>query len=303
MDLRQLQFVEAVARLRNFTRAAEELHVAQPALSKAVSNLEMELGVRLFDRTSRRVSLTDAGEMFTARARRILADLDLLRSEMDELHGGVRGSVRVSTWYHLEPDLPAIIRDFTTALPGVDVSILELPAAETLDALRHDQICLGIVLLYPGLDLSEIGYEGIRTESLILVVPAGDPLAALSEVGLDRVAQRPFIAALPGTALRHWLDRALARAGVDARVVIETNEVAAGVAYVAAGLGVAVVPRSVVTRPTGTVATVPLAGEPPITMALAWHDGGLRTPIGERVLAHARADFAHRRAAADQAPA
>ena len=303
MDLRQLQFAEAVARLRNFTRAAEELHVAQPALSKAISNLELELGVRLFVRTSRRVSLTDAGETFAARARRILADAALLRSEMDEFAGGARGVVRVSTWYHLEPDLPAILRDFGAAFPGVDVSILELPAAETLEALRHDQICLGTVLLYPGLNLSEIGYEVMRTESLMLVVPAGDALAALSEVGLDSVAQRPFIAALPGVALRHWLDRALARAGIDARIGIETNEIAAAVAYVAAGLGVAVVPHSVVTRPTGEVATVPLAGEPPVTMALAWHEGGLRTPIGDRVLAFARADFPRRRAATELAPA
>jgi DNA-binding transcriptional LysR family regulator len=303
MDLRQLQFAEAVARLRNFTRAAEELHVAQPALSKAVSNLELELGVRLFERTSRRVSLTGAGETFAARARRILADVDVLRSEMEELHGGMRGSVRVSTWYHLEPELPAILRDFTAAFPGVDVSILELPAAETLDVLRHDQICLGTVLLYPHLDLGEIGLEVIRTESLVVAVPVADPMAALPEVGLAEVAQRPFIAALPGTALRHWLDLALARADVDARVVIETNELAAVVAYVAAGLGVAVVPRSAVTRLAGTVAFVAVAGEASIALALAWHEGGRRTPIGERILAAARADIVGRRSASDQGPA
>ena len=103
MDLRQIQYAEAVARHANFTRAARELHVAQPALSVAVRSLEEELGVELFARTSRRVTLTDAGTAFVERARGILRNLDGLAFEMAEYAGAARGRVRVGSAYHLDP--------------------------------------------------------------------------------------------------------------------------------------------------------------------------------------------------------
>src|ERR671913_390863 len=112
MDLRHLRYVVAVADAANFTRAAGGLHVAQPALSAGIKSLENELGVRLFDRTSRRGSPTDAGAAFVAHAREILNDADALREEMAQYAGSVRGRVRLSMWYHLTPRLPDFLREF-----------------------------------------------------------------------------------------------------------------------------------------------------------------------------------------------
>jgi DNA-binding transcriptional LysR family regulator len=151
MDLRQIAYVEAVARNANFTRAAAELHVAQPALSVAIRRLEAELGVRLFERTSRRVSLTPAGTAFVDRGSRVSREVDALANEMREYAGGVRGRLRLSAWYHVEPDLVDFMRDFTAANPLVEVSIQELPAAETLAALRAGDIDLAAVVKFPGL--------------------------------------------------------------------------------------------------------------------------------------------------------
>ena len=95
MELRQLVYAEAVARHRHFTRAAEELHVAQSALSHQIKRLEEELGIELFERTSRRVVPTEAGDAVAARARRVLAELDGVRGEIDELRGLVRGRIAV----------------------------------------------------------------------------------------------------------------------------------------------------------------------------------------------------------------
>ena len=95
MELRQLVYAEAVARHRHFTRAAEELHVAQSALSHQIRRLEAELGTELFERTSRRVVPTEAGEAVAARARRVLAEVDGVRGELDELRGLVRGRVAI----------------------------------------------------------------------------------------------------------------------------------------------------------------------------------------------------------------
>src|SRR3954468_1294075 len=121
MDLRQLQYVDAVARRLSFTAAARELHMAQPALSKSIAKLEDELGTRLFDRTSRRVALTDAGVTFLARARRILAEVGNLTTEISEFGEGTRGTVRVSTWFHTEPMLPQFLHDFIAQNPGIQV--------------------------------------------------------------------------------------------------------------------------------------------------------------------------------------
>src|SRR5215212_5793536 len=95
MELRQLRYAEAVARHRHFTRAAEDLHVAQSALSHQIKRLEAELGTELFERTSRSVVPTEAGEAFAARARRILAEVEEVRDDIDELAGLVRGRVSV----------------------------------------------------------------------------------------------------------------------------------------------------------------------------------------------------------------
>ena len=103
MDLRQFEYVDAIARNQSFTRAAEDLHVAQPGLSLAVRQLESELGVRLFDRTSRRVNLTSAGHAFVEAARGVLADVTQLQTEMSHYADGTRGVLRASWWYHVGP--------------------------------------------------------------------------------------------------------------------------------------------------------------------------------------------------------
>ena len=132
MDLRQLEYVEAVARLRNFTRAAAELHVAQPALSLAIRKLEAELGVQLFERTSRRVTVTDAGDSFVRTATRVLRDAGALRQDMARYAAGSSGVVRVSAWYHVDPDLD-LLRTFIRDVPSIEISIVELPADAALE--------------------------------------------------------------------------------------------------------------------------------------------------------------------------
>ena len=127
MDLRQIEYVEAVARHANFTRAAADLHVAQPALSSAVRRLESELGVRLFDRTSRRVTLTAAGDAFLLRARRILDEIGQLGADMSEYSRSSRGVIRLSWWYHVDPGVVDSLADYRAANPGIEVSVVERP--------------------------------------------------------------------------------------------------------------------------------------------------------------------------------
>src|SRR5258708_464249 len=122
MELKHLRYFEAVARHRHFTRAADELHVAQSAISHQVRRLEEELGVELLDRTTRSVEPTQAGELVAARARVILAGAAALRDEVDELRGLVRGRVTVGAlMFGGELDIPALLGSFTSTYPQVEV--------------------------------------------------------------------------------------------------------------------------------------------------------------------------------------
>src|SRR5204863_9666483 len=122
--LHQLRYAEALVTHRHFTRAASELHVAQSALSQQIRRLEAELSAELFERTSRSVAPTEAGEALAVRARRILAEVDGIRGEVDELRGLVRGRVSIGALLPAGPlDVPALLARFAEAFPGVEVRL------------------------------------------------------------------------------------------------------------------------------------------------------------------------------------
>jgi LysR family transcriptional activator of glutamate synthase operon len=133
--------VEAVARHRHFTRAAEELHIAQSALSHQIRRLERELGTALFERTSRRVRTTEAGEAVAARARRVLAEVDGARDEVDELRGVLRGRIWIGALLPAgELDVPGLLARFSQEHPGVEVGLREGIAADMLRFLAAGEL-------------------------------------------------------------------------------------------------------------------------------------------------------------------
>jgi DNA-binding transcriptional LysR family regulator len=270
MDLRQIAYVEAVARNTNFTRAAAELHVAQPALSVAIRRLEAELGVRLFERTSRRVTLTPAGSAFLERAGRVSRDVDALAQEMREYAGGIRGRLRISAWYHVEPDLVEFIRDFSAANALVEVSIQELPAADALAALRAGDIDLAGIVHFPELDLGDLERIVLRTEPAVLVLRQDDPLAGRATVKLADLVGIAFVVTRPGTGLRRLFDHVFVGAEHRPRIAIETNELAAMVAFASAGLGCAILTPTVAREVVFPVGLVRLADVGPFTVEAVW---------------------------------
>jgi DNA-binding transcriptional LysR family regulator len=278
MDLRQIAYVEAVARNANFTRAAAELHVAQPALSVAIRRLEAELGVRLFERTSRRVSLTPAGAAFLDRAERVTRGVDDLAHVMREYAGGIRGRLRLSAWYHVEPDLVDFMRDFTTTNPLVDISIQELPAPDTLLALRAADIDLAALIEFPGLDLDDFDRTSLRIEPAVLVVRTDDALAGEESLTLADLSDRSFVVTRSGTGLRRLLEFVFSGAEHQPRIAIETNELAAIVAFASAGLGSAILTPTVVRETDFPVSLVRLSDVGPFATVAVWRKGE-RDPV------------------------
>ena len=295
MDLRQVDYVLAVADTGSFTRAAEKLYVAQPAVSVSIRRLERELGLRLFDRTSRRVALTDAGESFVARARRIASEAAELTTEMAAFAAGTRGRLRVSAWYHVEPRLTDFLRDLTAEIPEIDVTIVELPSSEAIDAVRVGDLDVALVDVWDEDELAGTEHLVLRREPHVLVSPHNHPLAGRRSVRLADVLPEPFVVAPPGTPLRRCYEHAFANRAERPRTVIETNELASTVALVSAGLGCAILIPSIVEPIALPVGVVPIRDAPQAILAVAWPTGpGTSTRDVALRLIHEHAPAANR---------
>jgi DNA-binding transcriptional LysR family regulator len=291
MDIRQLRYLEAVARHRHFTRAASELHVAQSALSHQVRRLEQELGVELLRRTTRSVEPTEAGALVAAHARAVLAQTDALRGELDELRGLVRGRLNVGAMlFGGELDIPALLGRFTASFPHVEIGIREGTAQRMLDMLRDGSLDLTFALEGhppPGVDRLELS-----NEELTAVTSLDHPLAGRRPLPLSSLAGYPLIAFEPGSSTRQVLDAALAGAGVELRIGVEASDLTLIRSLAARGLGVAVLPRSFVELPGPSVAFRPLSPALRMRVVLWWPSARSLSPAARTFVEFARADRA-----------
>jgi DNA-binding transcriptional LysR family regulator len=283
MELRQLRYLDAVARHRSFTQAALDLHIAQSALSQQVARLERELGVELLRRTTRRVEVSEAGELVLRRARRALAETDAVRADLDALQGLVRGTLRLGGgWVSRGPVHPAaLIADFARAHPGVAVTVREDVAFTLLDQLRDG----GLDLVMGLVDADRLeGVEGVRLidEELVFIAPLDHPLAQAKRVRVERLAGEPLVIYSTGSALREAL-LALVPGG---RIVAEANELEAVREFTARGLGVTLMPRSIVASHADRLAIRPLSPRQALPFSLLWRAGERPTPAAQAFREH-----------------
>jgi DNA-binding transcriptional LysR family regulator len=283
MELRQLRYLDAVARRRSFTQAALDLHIAQSALSQQVGRLERELGVELLRRTTRRVEVTEAGELVLQRARRALAEADGVRGDLDALQGLVRGTLRLGGgWVSRGPVHPAaLIADFARAHPGVAVTVREDVAFALLGQLRKGDLDLVMALV----DADTLdGLDGVRLldEELVVIATLDHPLARSKRVPVERLAGEPLVIYAAGSALRESL-LALVPGG---RVVAEANELETVREFTARGLGVTLMPRSIVESHRDRLAIRPLSPRRTVPFSLVWRAGERPTPAAQAFREH-----------------
>ncbi|BAL89028.1 putative LysR-family transcriptional regulator [Actinoplanes missouriensis 431] len=267
MELRQLSYVEAVARYGGFTRAAERLHVAQSAVSAQIKALEAELGLALFARTTRRVALTPAGELFVARARRVLAELDGARTEIHEITSVVHGRVSIGATAALGPyDLPQALTRFRDRFPGIAVRLRSGLVTGLLGALDEGELDLVVGPVHADLP-PRFDALPLADEHLLLALPIGHALSRAGRLTLGEARDEPFVSLPPGSGLRWILEDAARSAGFTPRVEFETASPAGIRDLVAAGLGVGLLSKSVAEAP-GPAITIrslhPAPVHPPI---------------------------------------
>jgi LysR family transcriptional regulator, transcription activator of glutamate synthase operon len=292
MEVRQLRYFAAVAAHRHFTRAAEELHVAQPALSQQIRRLERELGLELFVRSTRRVSLTEAGELLLPRAQRVMAELDDARAELEQLTGLVRGRVTIGAIPLAPLDLPGMLAEFRRRHPGVSVYMHEETLDGMLAKLRSDELDLGFAFADEQTTGPDIAAELLFEEELVAVTAPSHRLAGRKRLRLEALAGEPLIGFRPDSALRRTADGALAAAGVEPESAFEAIELETMRALVARGLGVTILPRGYLEGEGPRVAQIRVTPALRLPVSLIWRAGRRRPPAAEEFLDFARTRLA-----------
>jgi DNA-binding transcriptional LysR family regulator len=247
MDLGALRTFVAVAEFSSFSRAAEELHLAQPAVSQQVKRLERDVGAELLSRSTRRVELTPAGERLLPRALAILADVDRAQDEIHLLQAGLVGSVAIgfvgTATYDL---LPRVARSVREHLPGVALELFgERLSPALIDDLHSRRIDIA-VLRDPAPD-SGLAIRPLRSERLVAALPADHPLADRDAVSLAALQESTFVTHPSGqrSAMYDTVIQACRSVGFMPAQMVEVRETATLVTFVAAGIGVALVPEPV----------------------------------------------------------
>ncbi len=282
MELYQLGYFLEIARQRSFTRAAERLHMAQPALSQQMKNLEGELGTALFIRGRKETQLTAAGKAFQPRAEALLMQAEAAKavvSDVAQLRGGklvIAAIPSVSACL-----LPEVIRDFSRQHGRVELQIIEDSSERVADCVESGLADIGFLQL----PASKTAFEAktIISEPFVLLIAKSHAMARHKEVSLKQLSTEPFIF-YKGRARDTALE-SCRKAGFEPRVACESGELETVRALVAGGLGIAVVPQLAATHLPPTIRAIAIR-EPKMQRQIAavWKKGGELSPAANAIL-------------------
>ncbi|TVY09557.1 LysR family transcriptional regulator [Paenibacillus cremeus] len=275
MELRQLQYALQIAIEKNFSRAAEKLHIAQPSLSQQLSKLEKELGVLLFQRTTNSVEVTHAGSQFVEKAQKILDMVEQLKQEMEDISLMRKGKLVVGslpiTGAHV---LPLVLPVFQARYPEIEIVLVE----ETTANLEHLTGNGGadISLLSLPLGDQSLTYEPLMDEEIILAVPPQHPLAQSSApIEIGQLKDEPFIALKKGQGFRQIAIELCNDAGFMPNIVFESSNIETVQSLVAAGMGIAFVPQMLTRGRWSELSPIyrSLSSKPTRTLVVAYRKG------------------------------
>ncbi|MEV6126264.1 LysR family transcriptional regulator [Streptomyces violaceusniger] len=284
MELQQMRYVVAVAETNSFTRAAERCLVVQSALSHQVARLERELGARLFERTSRRVRLTPAGEAFLPAARQCLDAAERAAAEVAAAVGEVRGRLAVGVISTVTAvDIPGALRDFRERYPQVRISLRVAASDDLVEQVKEGAIDVAFLGLPTTARPQGVAAHELARDRLVAVVAPDHPLAGESEVDLRRLSSEVFVDLPAGTAGRAQSDLAFEAAGLGRVVAFEVTSADFIARLVRPGLGVAMLPSAYVPHLTGVV-TIEVADAPARVEYVIWSRFS-RTPAATAFLA------------------
>jgi DNA-binding transcriptional LysR family regulator len=286
VELRQLATFVAVAEEGSFTRASDRLHVVQSAVSAGIRNLERELGAALFDRSTHRVELTDAGHALLPEARATLAAADAARDAVDAVRGGVRGTVLLGTMQAQGMraiDVPELLAQFHRDHPLVELHIGHAAGGslEMATNVADGKLDLAFVAL-PDNEGPGVNLMPLVREPITVIVPATHAFAGRSTVSLLELADEPMVEFPHGWGIRIVNDRAFAAAGTRRTIAYEVNDTGSVIGFVRSGLALGMLPASMVGAGEG-LSVIQVQGDVPVFQT------GIVTPTNRRLSAAAQA--------------
>ena len=257
ITLRQLQVFVAASRVRSFSEAADRLGISQPSLSGTIGKIETQLGLRLFDRTTRSLLLTADGRDLAAVAEDLVRDFESALGGIAARSAGKRGRVSIAVLPSIAATiLPGALRDFAKEFPEVDVTIHDVLQDRAIALARNGVVDFSITTQVAA--YAELDYEELGSDPFFLVCKKNHPLAHNRVVKWREISKFPFIALSTTTSVRRFADSALGQAKVGIHARYEVEQIPSAVSLVAAGLGITALPaftlamfnnRGVVTRP------------------------------------------------------
>jgi DNA-binding transcriptional LysR family regulator len=274
MELRHLRYFVAVADTLNFTRAAERLHLAQPSLTRQIQNLEEEIGVRLLNRSKKRVALTEEGTAFLVDARRVLALAEESIQSVQRLSRGETGQLNIAYLSNFNFDLlPKTLGAFREQYPQVALNLFDMTPAEQFRALEARKIDLGFVgLRFPGAART-LQWERIARHKTVVVLPSKHPLTKKNRLSLEDLKTMFFVGMSEKThpGFRDWLAETCQPAGFTPRILQDADLEPGLMRFVAEGLGVTLAREKIQILPHPGVVFRPLS--PPVKAGywIAWN--------------------------------
>jgi len=290
MELRQLEYFVAVAEERNFTRAAERVHISQSGVSAQIRRLERELGAELLDRSPRAVTLTVAGKAALEHARAALAAAGALGQAVGEVSDLIRGRVTVGmvVGCTLTPMFDALAA-FHRAHPGVEICLLEDSSDRLMEAVRAGAVDLALI------GTANAAPDGLDTltiisERLVAAVPPGHPLAGRRRITLHDLGAHPIVCMPAGTGVRTVFDRACAAQGIQPLIALQASAADAIADLASRGLAVAVLSASMAARHPDRLTALTIDDAPaPVLLALIWKP--TPGPAVRELVTHSRRAF------------
>lgn len=244
MDFKQLEHFVAAAEEQHFTRAARKMNIVQSGLSASIRALEQEMGAPLFVRTTRRVELTLAGRVLLEKAQVIIANVQDARRAVAAITGLERGTISIGTCGSLNSffDLPLLLGQFHALHPAVEIRLCHGTATTLMAKVKEGHVDFAFFPLFE--KSREIVTIPIASDTLVIALPGGHPLAGRANVALESLAEETFVDFQPEKGTRRIVDRAFANANVVRQTVLEVGDVQVLLDLVAQGFGIALVPKT-----------------------------------------------------------
>ncbi len=241
ISIKQMRAFIAVARSGSFAQAAETLHLTQPALSSAISKMEHSVGGSLFDRTTRRVTMTPEARHFLPIARRLISDWDQSLEDLNRSYDLKQGSLNIAVMPSFAMnEFPKAIALFQKQHPGINIRVRDIVMEDVIDSVSSGAVDLGIAFEPDSLD--GVSFQPLFVDRWLAIVPCGHVQANQDTISWRRLAQQPFVVMNSGSWSRQMQDEAMRAAGVSSSGLFEANQFATIGKMVSMGVGVSLVP-------------------------------------------------------------